>query len=47
MLTVYGADLSAPANKVRFTANILGLAGGSCDSNFHAFVCHFFSPLIN
>ncbi len=26
MLKIYGSDLSAPANKVRFTANALGLA---------------------
>lgn len=26
MLTIYGADLSSPANKVRFVANALGLA---------------------
>jgi len=25
MLKIYGADLSAPANKVRFVANYLGL----------------------
>ena len=25
MLTIYGADLSSPSNKVRFVANVLGL----------------------